>query len=63
MEQKCNVKILSTKRLTKSFQQNEHGTWESIGLTHQEAIKVVSNAVKKLKTDAEPLTMTITVNV
>ncbi len=63
MEQKCNVTILASKRLTKSFTQNEaRDIWQSIGLTIDEAQRVVATAFRKMNKDSEPLTITVTVN-
>jgi len=62
MEQ-INVKVLSSKRLTKSFKENKSGNiWESIGLSQDEAERIIAHAIQKLTPDSEPLTVTITVN-
>lgn len=56
---KC--RILSSKRLTKSFKKLENtNTWESIVFDMKEAQEVISAALRKLTENSEPLTITIT---
>jgi hypothetical protein len=55
------VRILASKRLTKSFNKLEGlNTWESIPFEQDEAVEIVAGAVRRLSPDAEPLTITIT---
>lgn len=63
MNKKCNISILSSKRLTKSFKRvGNHRAWESIGLTEFEAHKIIKGAIKKMNKNSDPLTITVTVN-
>ncbi len=62
-ERRIKVSILSSKKLTPSFHKiQDSNAWQSITLSLEEAESVVSNAVKKLTPNSEPLTITITVN-
>ena len=57
-----NVEILASKRLTKSFRQDEEfQIWKSISLSLEEAKSAIVNALDKLTGDSEPLTITVTV--
>ena len=54
-------RILSSKRLTKSFQKLEgFNTWESIVFDMSEAQEVVAAALRKMTAHSDPLTITIT---
>lgn len=55
------VRILASKRLTKSFKKLEGmETWESIPFEQAEAIEIVAGAVRRMKSESEPLTITVT---
>lgn len=56
------VRILCSKKLSKSFQQIEDGTvWESINLSRQEAKKIINKVIDNQKKQDDPITITITV--
>ena len=56
------IRILCSKKLSKSFYQVEDGTvWESINLSQDEAKKIVNKAIDQLKKTNEPITITLTV--
>lgn len=54
------VRILASKRLTKSFKKLEdYETWESIPFEQSEAVEIVAGAVRRMSAESEPLTITI----
>lgn len=62
MAKGCNVEILASKRLTKSFRQVEEYTiWRSISLSLEEAKGIIAHALDKITGDTEPLTITVTI--
>ncbi len=60
MAKECNVEILASKRLTKSFNQvDDYEVWSSISLSLSEAKDVIIHALDKMTNDSDPLTITI----
>lgn len=56
------VRILCSKKLSKSFYQVEDGTvWESINLSRQEAKKIINKVIDNQKKEDNAITITITV--
>ena len=62
MEINNDVKILSSKRLTRAFYKVEDcNTWESMTFEKERAIEILVAAIKKMTPNSNPLTITITV--
>ncbi len=60
MGKECNIEILASKRLTKSFSQVEdYEVWKSISLSLSEAKDIIIHALEKMTSDSESLTITI----
>lgn len=56
------IRILCSKKLSKSFHQVEDGTvWESINLSRQEAKKIINKVIDNQKKQDDSVTITITV--
>lgn len=62
MGQELKIRILSSKKLSKSFNEIEDkNIWESMTLTLEQTQEVVKHALSKLTITSEPLTLTFTV--